>query len=264
MKFLIQKINGEIRHDFAFTLLESIRFKNWLSRNDKKDKIKVKFIEYSDEIPEPSDIYPMPFKPMHKDYVPIGSVEFVSDFLMHFHNLKPEPINVPEELFGFAKRYIFNDSHLGLENQAGKFFVKSNDKIKGFAELVECFDNGNQGTKYSIPIPVGAYQFSEYIRGIESEWRVFVYEDKMVGLQNYTGDFTVFPNINRIKQIINAFEVSGSAPIAYTLDVGVTDHDTIIIEVHDFFSCGLYGFANHGVLPHMFYRWFEEYLFINF
>ena len=43
MKFLIQKINGEIRHDFTFALLESIRFKNWLSRNDKKDKIKVKF-----------------------------------------------------------------------------------------------------------------------------------------------------------------------------------------------------------------------------
>jgi hypothetical protein len=263
MKFLIQKINGEIRHDFAFTLLESIRFKNWLTRNNKKDEIKVKFLDYI-EVQEPSDIYPIQFKPFHKDYVPIGSVEFVTEFLSHFHDLTPEPINVPEELFGMAGRNIFNGNHLSLENQAGKFFVKSNDKIKGFAELIECFDNGNQGTKYSISIPIGNYQFSEYVGDIESEWRVFVYEDKMVGLQNYCGDFTVFPSVKKIKQMIDGFEANGNSPTAYTLDVGVSDHDTIIIEIHDFFSCGLYGFANHSVLPYMFYRWFEEYLFINF
>lgn len=263
MKFLIQKINGEIRHDFAFTLLESVRFRNWFTNNNKKDEIKIKFLDYI-EVQEPSDIYPIQFKPMHKDYVPIGSVEFVSEFLGHFHNLTPKPINVPEELFDpcFTQRHIFNGNHLSLENKAGTFFVKSNDKIKGFAELIDCNENGMYGTIYSKEIPIGNYQFSEFVRGIESEWRAFVYENKLVGLQNYTGDFTRFPKISAIKSMIYAFKES--APIAYTLDVAVCDHATLLIEVHDFFSCGLYGFADHKVLPHMFYRWFEEYLFINF
>jgi hypothetical protein len=52
-----------------------------------------------------------------------------------------------------------------------------------------------------------------------------------------------------------------SAPIAYTLDVGVNDKDgTFIIEIHTFFSCGLYGFVNHAILPNMFYQCFQEYI----
>jgi hypothetical protein len=51
-----------------------------------------------------------------------------------------------------------------------------------------------------------------------------------------------------------------SAPIAYTLDIGITDYDTIVIECHDFFSCGLYGFANHAIYPNMLYKWFWQYI----
>ena len=39
----------------------------------------------------------------------------------------------------------------------------------------------------------------------------------------------------------------------YTLDVCVTENRerTEIIELHDFFSCGLYGFEDYSVLPIM-------------
>jgi hypothetical protein len=248
MKFLIQKINGEIRHDFSFTLLESIRFKNWLTRNDKKEQIKVKYIN-TPELLEPDDIYsPIEFKSFHSSYVPVGSVEFVNDFLMHFYNHTLKPINVPEELFSYTNRHIFNGTEKNLKGH-GKSFVKSNDKIKKFAEIVE--DN--------YELPTGNYQISEVI-SIDSEWRAFVYEGKLVGLQNYTGEFTVFPNVDAIKSMISAFEKSGEAPVAYTLDVGVNDYHTFVIEAHDFFSCGLYGFANHAKLPIMLNKWFKEYL----
>lgn len=46
----------------------------------------------------------------------------------------------------------------------------------------------------------------------------------------------------------------------YTLDVSVFNNKTSIIEVHDFFSCGLYGFNDFRHLPFMFYRWFNEYI----
>jgi len=256
MKFLIQKIDGEIRHDFSFALLESVRFKNWLTRNDKKEKIKVKFIN-TPELLEPDDIYPpIEFKQFHKNYVPVGSVEFVTEFLQHFYGLTPKPRNVPACLFDprYSHRPIKNGNHMDFENVIGaKYFVKSNDKIKGFAEFIELKEPG------MLPLPAGNYQVSQFI-SIDSEWRVFVFEGKIVGLQNYSGEFTKFPRVLAISEMITAFEKSGEAPVAYTLDVGVNDYHTFIIEIHDFHSCGLYGFADYAKLPNMFSKWFYQYL----
>jgi hypothetical protein len=126
MKFLIQTVNGKVVHDFAFTLLESLRYKKWLGV-----ECKVKYLNYI-EVTEPDDIYPIQFKPIHKDYVPIGSVEFVSEFLGYFYGITPKPINVPEELFPFAHRRIWNGDDREVRClQDGKYFIKSNDKIKG-------------------------------------------------------------------------------------------------------------------------------------
>jgi hypothetical protein len=243
MKFIVQKIDGEIRHDFAFTLLESIRYRNWLRRNTG-DEIVVEYNYTNGE--KDSPIY---FKSSHKDCVPIGSVEFVKAHLMQFYGLEPKPINIPNELLGeqFMKRFVFN----GTEKEVvGEKFVKSNDTIKGFAEFVDDM----------VDVPEGNYQISDVI-SIDSEWRAFVYRKKLIGLQNYSGDFTLFPNPEVIKDMIDAYK---SAPISYTLDVAVQrigdyHKNTVVIEVHDFFSCGLYGF-NDNYLANMFYLWYREYL----
>lgn len=247
MKFLIQKCFKEVKHDFAFTLLEAIEYCNWFNNNKN---IKYKFIntEFYD-----GKFTKLEFKEFHKDYVPIGSVEFVSEFIKHFYGYPVRPINIPDELldFKYTKRYVFN----GTEKEVvGEKFVKSNDKIKGFCKIVA----------NDTDIPEGNYQISEPI-DIDSEWRAFVYDGKLVGLQNYGGSFTMFPNVQEIYDMIGTFEHSESAAIAYTLDVGVNTLDgTFIIEVHDFFSCGLYGFADLRILPLMFHKWFREYLIINF
>lgn len=245
MKFLIQKINGEIRHDFSFTLLESIRFRNWLQNSEK---IKYRFFDTTE------DGVDFKFKLLHRHYVPVGSVEFVSSFLKQFYDLTPKPLNVPEALLPYAGRHIFNGNEKTIfkEMVSGReYIIKSNDKIKGY------FTSHVAGNK--IDIPVGNYQVSERIP-IDSEWRAFVYQNKLVGLQNYAGIFTIFPRIQSLKQIID--EYSPNAPIAYTLDVSITENDKIpdIIEVHDFFSCGLYGFADHAKYPSMLHLWFWQYI----
>jgi hypothetical protein len=237
MKFLIQKVNGKITHDFAFTLLEAIRYNKWLGTD-----IKVKYLDYI-EVTEPNDIYPLQFKPLHKSYIPIGSVEFVSEFLGYFYGITPKPINVPLELFPFAYRLIYNGEEFHLY---GKKFVKSMSKIK---DICGIFNEG----EYQLPI--GDYQFSDVI-SIDGEWRAFVYKNKLVGLQNYCGEFTKFPNVKIIKLMIDAY--ASTAPIAYTLDIGVNDSGTFIIECHQFFSCGLYSFRDMGRLPKMFQESFNE------
>lgn len=256
MKFLIQKINKEIRHDFSFTLIDVIRFKNWFYNNRGGNKIMVKYLNTIDVV-EPDDIYPpFEFKDSHKNYVPIGSNDFVIEYLQHFYGLTPKPLNVPEELFHYAGREIYNGNERSIEGTVGKYFVKSNDRIKGYAQMI-----GTDKREQFLydDIPVGNYQISKYIT-IDSEWRAFVYEGKLVGLQSYAGEFTLFPNVDTIKGMIKLYM---SAPIAYTIDVGINDDcGTFVIECHDFFSVGLYGF-NQPILTNMFYRWFKEYLKLN-
>jgi hypothetical protein len=245
MKFLIQKINKEIRHDFTFVLLESIRFDKWL--HGKDSTIKYKFLN-TVEITEPNDIYPpIEFLPYHKSYVPIGSVDFVTEYLQHFYGLTPKPLNVPEKLFHYSGRKIFNGTEKDIK---GKMFVKSNDYIKGTSGI---WNEGEGGG-----LTIGNYQFSDVIPDIISEWRGFVYNRKLVGLQNYSGDFAKWPNVYVINGMIEMYK---SAPIAYTLDIGISDErGTFVIECHDFFSCALYGFTDHKLLPLMFYKWFYEFL----
>ncbi len=221
MKFLIQTINGEIKHDFSFTLLQSIEYWKW--RNNG-------IFDY--ELRE---------EKMSPKCIPIGSVEFVQKYLSHHFNLIPKPKNIPTELLNqvFTGRKVINGTEKDIK---GKMFAKSNDGIKQF-------------TEFCTEAPEGNYQISEIVE-IESEWRAFVYEGKLVGLNNYSGEFDVFPDVSKIKRMIAAYN---SQPIAYTLDVGIVKGNTVVIEVHDFFSCGFYGFAEHKFIPFMFSKWFNQY-----
>lgn len=242
MKFLIQKCKGQIVHDFSFTLLESVRYHNW---SQTGADIEVEYLDYLDY-----ETYNWEFEPYHNQYVPVGSIEFVIAWFEYFYQHTPKPNNIPNDLMNIVhtKRKVWNSHENGYDSSYLKLFVKSNDVFKSFEP--EIIDSNRI-------LPKGNYQYSE-VMYISSEWRAFVYNGKLVGLHNYSGDFTVFPNVDDINNMINDYK---SAPVAYTLDVGVYDNEnkTFIIEVHDFFSCGLYGFAEHKILPYMFYRWHTEY-----
>lgn len=231
MRFLIQTMDGEIKHDFAFTLIESIRYQKWAGSD-----MSYALCDFRD------------IKAYKSSLIPIGSVEFVSEFLSIKFGLTPKPINVPECLFKFAGRKIANVSLLEMsefiENNE-ECFVKSNEKIKGYSGINHIGDI----------IPSGNYQCSTII-DIDSEYRCFVHRGNLVGIQHYLGDFRLFPDLNMVDKMIAEFI---DAPIAYTLDVGISSGNTIVVEVHDFFSCGLYGFSNHKILPFMFSHWMHEY-----
>lgn len=227
--FLIQTINGKIRHDFSFTLREAIIYQAELNRNIGYMASSLEKIHNID----PSDI------------IPVGSVQFVCEFLYHHYTLCPKPKNVPSELFMYANRVIRNGDRDSIK-EGRKQFVKSNDAIKGFCDIVRSKDD----------VPPGNYQISDPIK-IDSEYRVFVFRNEIVGIHYYAGDCFVFPDTSLIRKMVGAYDKS---PIAYTLDVGVSREGTFVIEVHDFFSCGLYGFANYNILPQMFSSWYYEFL----
>ncbi|AEO93670.1 gp412 [Bacillus phage G] len=225
--FLIQTVNNTIRHDFCFQLVEAIEYNNWFY-NDKTYNYVL-----SDRIVRQSDL------------IPIGSLEFVFNYLEKHHQVKDlRPINIPKELrtSRFLKRnvYVANKNEIVLTKDK---FVKSNSRYKKFTDVTRRVDS----------LPDDEYIVSDLI-DIQSEWRTLVYRQRLVGLQNYSGDFTLFPDVDLIEEMISSYK---DCPPAYTLDVGVGRDGTFVIEVHPFISCGLYGFRDNKILPTMFVEAFN-------
>lgn len=187
-----------------------------------------------------SDADELMYSTMH-DKVPVGNIEFVQGFLNQFYSIKNiVPINIPEELNKekFLKREVF--LYTGKENLGDKeLFVKSADRLKGICDIMQYSRIQELSERVAV---------SGVIDNIESEWRAFVHRGQLVGLQNYLGNFAVFPDVARINEMIAEYK---DCPPSYTLDVAVCEQGTVLIEVHNFVSCGLYGFNEHKLLPLM-------------
>jgi hypothetical protein len=163
--------------------------------------------------------------------------------MKEYYNIQNvKPINIPNELMKpeYLKRNVW-DFYPYQDDKT--VFVKSKNKIKGYSNIIRYTE-----------IPTGEFLVSDLI-DIDSEWRSFVYNGELVGLQNYAGDFTIFPDVELIENMIKDYK---DCPPAYTLDVGINQKDgTFVIEAHAFWSCGLYGFSNNSILPMMFIKAFN-------
>lgn len=262
IKFLLQTIEGKVKHDFVFGLEQAIEYQNWRG-NDMCCKYcsleDITHFYMSDEDLE--------------DYVPVGTVQFVLAYIDRFilkrGGFLIRPLNVPVALQSYAGRHlcdhvIDDESREGIYEhwkgkigEDGSMFVKSNERIK--SKVNDFYYAGDLLDKDELPD--GEYQISSRI-DIISEYRCFVYNDRLVGIQYYSGDFTVFPDVRTIEYMLSEYRYdygNGNAPQAFTLDVAVTSEGkTVVMEVHEFFSCGLYGFDDYTVLPYMFVRTFND------
>ena len=241
LRFLCEKQDNKIVHDFVFALTLAKDFYAW----QHDERLTLKFLNY------PSLMGTAVANP--DMYVPAGSVAFVEAYLKQFYPKATkalEPLNVPECLFPFAGREIINiaaNARLPLTLPKGQLYMKSNSKIKALS-------NGVAPPDADASAFLG-HQVSQVI-DVDSEWRAFVFHDKIEYIANYGGDPTIFPAIDTVKEMVKAF--SPEAPVAYTLDVGVNWKQTFVIECHRFYSCGLYGFSDLKLLPKMLSQaWFE-------
>jgi len=236
--FIIQldRKNGMPIEDFAFTMIQAIDYHKWYyGKNATYDYITVYAHNDCECV-------------VHNG-IPVGSIEFTEKIMKKYYNVDLLPINIPKLLLTkeFTKRDVWFDTTTTDTFNADKdpVFVKSTSKIKGFTSVV-CPNSG---------YPAGEYMFSTVI-DILSEWRIFVDCNSIVGCQNYSGDFFCLPSETTIRKMMNAYI---NSPRSYALDVAVTSNfDTVIIECHDIFSCGLYGFADFNLLPRMYRSWFLD------
>lgn len=253
-KFLLERVGKNLIFDFERELENAKSYADW-----RQDPMEIIYSDDDGNVPELSN---------PKDYVPVGSIEFVSEYVKKYfpdHTKGLIPINVPECLFKYAGREIMNVPSSGLENGLPKTF---GNKIYRKSNLI--IKDENNGLVDNTPdVDLKDCQVSSYVDNITSEWRVFVFKNEVQQVCFYGGRGPlVFPNAERIKQMIDDFR--DEAPAAYTLDVFTApiinlndveiniSIETYVMECHRFFSCGLYGFADYAKLPYMFSQTFYE------
>ena len=227
-------------------------------------------------------------------YIPVGDVEFVQLYLKAVGG--PEtipPFNVPECLmphaysgrkmenircFNDAVRFLEKTSHLVYKK---RFYAKSLDTIKhmdnGFFEVVNddikeddgYFTGVRKLSAVNACTHMVGKQVSTMLNDIRSEWRVFIYEEKVAGCEMYLGDPLAFPNAESIQAMVTVLQMHRAAsekngkpfeyPKTYSFDVAVVgaNCNTYIIEMHDFFSLGLYGFTDEKYPYMLSHAWFS-------
>lgn len=236
-KFLLQSDENTGYQSDVYTIEQTIKRYAWDNR------VSVKDIMFKCSLQELDEYYVYDYR----DAVPVGTVEFVETFMKIYHEtLHIKPILIPAELNKFTYRMVTvvpNDTKVinPLFEKCPDLFIKSADVCKW--DLTDIY---NQYSFSALQYSFSANKLfvSEKV-DIESEWRIFVFNGKIQKIANYSGDEWIIPNKETVKDMIATYK---NCPPAYTLYVAVLKNgETAIIEVHNFISCGLYGFESSRI-----------------
>lgn len=249
MHFIVETENGIINNVEEFVLvkrLESQSSSHSYSLIDKEDL--VEFIKYTRSI-------------NFKESIPVGSIDFVKEYLKIVHNINDlTPIEVP---FILRRDKYLKRNYFVLEReelpQEGVYFLKSASKLKSFSYLGEISNIVNLKNNF---LKDELYILSEKVE-ILSEYRCFILNDIIKGIQHYDGDPTETlskDDIKLIKEMVKNYSEDDSRPKAYTLDVAIIkDKGVAILEIHTHSSVGLYGYDDES-LPYHYKFGFEWYI----
>jgi len=173
-----------------------------------------------------------------RDYCPLGSVEFVQRFSEMCDVILPENISYPHELQKFLKRNIRKST---FKKADSKNFVKPvNTKIFTGGIKKDLTETVNDDCVVWESDPV---QF-------DAEFRCYVIDRILVGYSRYDDSDEEYDlDIDLVNTMIQEYD---SQPIGYAIDVGIVNiqdsrivnNSTILVEVNDGWSLGLYSWGN--------------------
>lgn len=228
MKFMIEARSAfdfDIpAQDFGYTAIEAALFHNWRCGAKVDSVLLCRESSISAEM-------------LQKDIVPVGSVEFCMRWFAAM-GVIPHPLNIPVSIQHLVRRKIITTTT--LENTGTLYYGKDMDVIKASRNGVYREYHGKTPMIFSELVPA------------QSEWRLFVLNRMIVGIKNYAGDPLVVPDFQYCQTVADQY---GKENPAFTLDVMIReDGQTDILELHDFFACGLYGFEDLPAIRQMLIR----------
>ena len=184
-----------------------------------------------------------------KSHLFVGSVEFMREV---FSRIGIEDPRVPENSNRPFENITLGEARERAKN-GEKLFIKPFE-IKMFTGFV--LDQSIYGCIQYIPDDTRIMAYKVFESPIESEWRAYVLNNKIIDSHNYSGDFKISPDYNYIESIIECNKTK--FPCAYTIDVGILkDNTNVIIEYNDMWAIGNYGITNTIYLRALRERYFE-------
>lgn len=178
----------------------------------------------------------------------VGSTDFMREVFkrIHLHDVRlPKNCNRP------AIDLTLGEAYQIVENGT-KLFIKPVE-IKLFTGFV--LDRSKYACLYGLPDDTQLIAYEPFKAQIESEWRCYIHNHKLIDSRNYSGDFTICPDYRYISNVIQ--ENSKTFPCAYTIDIGVLPNENVVIEYNDFWAIGNYGMPNDLYVKLLRDRYFE-------
>lgn len=242
-KAYVQRLNGEYVNDASFYYTNGLRLLNIP-------------IEFFDE-DKPHELE------LDRETLVVAGVPTTLEVFRRLGIEPPLPLDIPKELVGYCGRMIqqttirkvLDDSK---EEDEFKFplFVKPashgklfNGQVVYGKEELKMFRYCHDELDLDIPIIV-----SEPVKFL-AEYRSFVLEGNIIDCRKYMGHFSFVPDFKIIQRAVRDYT---TAPIAYSIDFGVTDDGrTLLVECNDAYSLGPYGFDNFNLTKMFIMRWKE-------
>ena len=182
--------------------------------------------------------------------IPIGGNDYVDRWLQKYQHTTLKSLEIPE-IFRSNRKFMARDYDIkqGKDIEPrylnGKeWFVKDITKPKLWNSLL--YD----GDLSQYINPDHTYAISKRVP-IISEWRAFVYKDEVQKCMHYAGDPLCMPT-KLIADAVEKYKEDDTRPKAYTIDAAVRELKNnvcqMLIEMHPFVACGLYGFCDPVIL----------------
>lgn len=189
------------------------------------------------------------FDSLIKKHLFIGSTEFMVEV---FKRVGIIDVRLPKNSNRESKIITLGEAHKMVAD-GKKIFIKPVE-TKLFTGLVL------DGFKYSclekLPDETKVMAYEPFAHHIVSEWRLYVYDDKIMDARNYSGDFTISPSYDYAFKI--AGENSSLFPVAYTIDIGILENgENVVIEFNDMWAIGNYGLPNDIYVQLLKARYFQ-------
>lgn len=190
----------------------------------------------------------------------IGSVDFMREV---FKRVDIKDVRLPKNSNRESEIITLSEAHNRVY-EGEKIFIKPVE-IKLFTGLV--LDGYVYTCLNGLPPETKVMAYEVFKNKIISEWRVYVFNHRIEGSKNYSGDCIISPFYDYVQSIINDNKIEGF-PCAYTIDVGIlSPHDmpnsrmnafeNVVIEFNDMWAIGNYGLDNITYLRMLKERYFE-------
>lgn len=190
------------------------------------------------------------------DEIVCGTITTVKMILNNMGIKVPAELNYPIELTEYLGRKVWKNriSEILEKDQYPLFIKPFDNKIFDGLVIKNKIDLYQLISKVQIDIKEMEILCAE-VKNFVAEYRCFIKNKKIIDVRKYKGIWNAFIDPKLLNEMIEKYTTS---PVAYTLDLGVTDDcKTLLIEANDAYSIGHFGLDHIEYAKFLYARWCE-------